>query len=276
MTKITISLTAAEHDLFIDAARALGVSSHSAFARAVLLDKAHEILADRGAPSTESKAALPAEPSTLHVYVGESLPADALRPAVLFPSIRDFVARFSDGHRAALRLLVARAPTSVAELGQGLPLRNYDQLTGNLRRLHERGLVGYEHAEDGRRSIPRLLHTRVLLILLLTANAPRTILRTAIAAAPDETVPPDADRVFTSISEFSSVIADRDLRLLRLIGRERPETVSTLARLAGHPPTSTHRRIRRLEEAGLIQREGRPARPVLCYDAITLELIFEA
>ncbi|MBM3568097.1 MAG: MarR family transcriptional regulator [Alphaproteobacteria bacterium] len=71
----------------------------------------------------------------------------------------------------------------------------------------------------------------------------------------------------------------KNIRLLRLIGNERPDSMTTLARRSGRKPSNLSRTLKRMARAGLVdfvKGQGRRRFPRLLASRLRLEIDFSA
>lgn len=85
---------------------------------------------------------------------------------------------------------------------------------------------------------------------------------------------PQEPRVwFSSMESLAQVLSDKNLRLLDLIARDRPGSLTDLARLSGREKGNLSRTLRTMTHYGLVElrrREGGRVEPRVVYDEVRL------
>lgn len=80
---------------------------------------------------------------------------------------------------------------------------------------------------------------------------------------------------FTSIESVAKVLSDRNRELLRVIAKEKPESLQELVDRTGRAKSNLSRTLKTMERYGLVRMEKRPNRalaPRTTYDDIRLDL----
>ena len=78
---------------------------------------------------------------------------------------------------------------------------------------------------------------------------------------------------FTSIESFAKILSERNRELLEMIAREKPNSLSELAELAGRSKSNLSRTLRTMSRCGLVQlTEGERGTlmPEVSYDQVRL------
>lgn len=77
---------------------------------------------------------------------------------------------------------------------------------------------------------------------------------------------------FTSMRSLAEVLSDDNRALLKLIQKEKPKTVASLAEMTGRKPGNLSRTLNRMERYGLVdmQREKKCVRPVAKYSDFSI------
>lgn len=269
-TQIVVQLPVADKNRWAQAAKKAGHRNLSAFVRAVLDERAEQVLGNEATPPSKHS---PKRGGMLHVYVGDTVPEHAVLPAISVPSVRSFATAFSDRNRRVLRYLTQQTPDSIHDLAQALDYP-YEQLARHLGRLTGYGLIAYEPG-PGPQLVPQLLVDGVELLVPLRGKAPKTFMRCALHSEPDEPTIPDPDRVFTSIDEFAASLPGQALQVLQTIAAQSPDSTVALAKLLDTDLDYLYRPLHLLQSLGLIAMTGmRPQRPVLIADGLALEIVF--
>ena len=80
---------------------------------------------------------------------------------------------------------------------------------------------------------------------------------------------------FTSIESFAKVLSHRNRELLEMIAREKPDSLTDLAELAGRNKSNLSRTLKTMSRYGLVElREGRRGTviPRVPYDQVRLDV----
>ena len=80
---------------------------------------------------------------------------------------------------------------------------------------------------------------------------------------------------FTSIESFAKVLSQRNRELLEMIAREKPDSLTDLAELAGRNKSNLSRTLKTMSRYGLVElREGRRGTviPRVPYDQVRLDV----
>jgi predicted transcriptional regulator len=85
---------------------------------------------------------------------------------------------------------------------------------------------------------------------------------------------PYFERVYRDEDNLHRVTRPKNLELLQILARERPESIRETARFVGRDVRQVHRNLKELEDLGLVEFEedGRSKRPSVWYDEIAVEL----
>ena len=97
----------------------------------------------------------------------------------------------------------------------------------------------------------------------------------AIARGEHEPVKGEPAVWFTSVESFAKVLSQRNRELLALIAREKPESLTELAALAGRNKSNLSRTLKTMSRYGLVDlKEGERGRliPRVRYDRVSLDL----
>ena len=97
----------------------------------------------------------------------------------------------------------------------------------------------------------------------------------AIARGEHEPVKGEPAVWFTSVESFAKVLSQRNRELLALIAREKPESLTELAALAGRNKSNLSRTLKTMSRYGLVElKEGERGRliPQVRYDQVRLDL----
>ena len=97
----------------------------------------------------------------------------------------------------------------------------------------------------------------------------------AIARGEHEPVKGEPAVWFTSVESFAKVLSQRNRELLALIAREKPESLTELAALAGRNKSNLSRTLKTMSRYGLVElKEGERGRliPQVRYDEVRLDL----
>ena len=82
---------------------------------------------------------------------------------------------------------------------------------------------------------------------------------------------------FTSVESFAKVLSQRNRELLALIAREKPDSLTALATLAGRNKSNLSRTLKTMSRYGLVElKEGRHGTliPRARYDRVSLDVSF--
>ena len=80
---------------------------------------------------------------------------------------------------------------------------------------------------------------------------------------------------FTSIESFAKVLSGRNRELLALIAREKPDSLTELAELAGRNKSNLSRTLKTMSRCGLVElKEGQRGKlvPRVPYDRVSLDV----
>ena len=80
---------------------------------------------------------------------------------------------------------------------------------------------------------------------------------------------------FTSVESFARVLSQRNRELLSLIAREKPDSITELAVLAGRKKSNLSRTLKTMSQYGLVElRAGQRGRliPRVTYDQVRLDV----
>ena len=80
---------------------------------------------------------------------------------------------------------------------------------------------------------------------------------------------------FTSIESFAKVLSGRNRELLEMIAREKPNSLTDLAELAGRSKSNPSRTLKTMSRYGLVElKEGRSGRlvPRVAYEQVRLDV----
>ena len=80
---------------------------------------------------------------------------------------------------------------------------------------------------------------------------------------------------FTSIDSFAKLLSEHNRRLLELIARERPRSLTELAAMAGRSPSNLSRTLKTMSQYGLVElRRGERGTlvPRVPYDQVRLDV----
>ena len=80
---------------------------------------------------------------------------------------------------------------------------------------------------------------------------------------------------FTSVESFARVLSERNRELLALIAREKPDSLTELAELAGRKKSNLSRTLKTMSLYGLVElKEGQRGRliPRVTYDQVRLDV----
>ena len=80
---------------------------------------------------------------------------------------------------------------------------------------------------------------------------------------------------FTSIESFAKILSERNRELLEMIAREKPDSLSELAELAGRSKSNLSRTLRTMSRYGLVElTEGERGTlvPKVSYDQVRLDV----
>lgn len=97
----------------------------------------------------------------------------------------------------------------------------------------------------------------------------------AIARGEHEPVKGEPAVWFTSVESFAKVLSQHNRELLALIAREKPESLTELAALAGRNKSNLSRTLKTMSRYGLVElKEGERGRliPQVRYDQVRLDL----
>ena len=82
---------------------------------------------------------------------------------------------------------------------------------------------------------------------------------------------------FTSVESFAKVLSQRNRELLALIAREKPDSLTALATLAGRNKSNLSRTLKTMSRYGLVElKEGQRGKliPRVRYDQVRLDVSF--
>ena len=82
---------------------------------------------------------------------------------------------------------------------------------------------------------------------------------------------------FTSVESFAKVLSQRNRDLLALIAREKPDSLTELATLAGRNKSNLSRTLKTMSRYGLVElKEGQRGKliPRVRYDQVSLDVSF--
>ena len=82
---------------------------------------------------------------------------------------------------------------------------------------------------------------------------------------------------FTSVESFAKVLSQRNRELLALIAREKPDSLTELATLAGRNKSNLSRTLKTMSRYGLVElKEGQRGKliPRVRYDQVRLDVSF--
>ena len=80
---------------------------------------------------------------------------------------------------------------------------------------------------------------------------------------------------FTSVESFARVLSERNRELLALIAREKPDSLTELAELAGRKKSNLSRTLKTMSQYGLVElKPGQRGRliPRVTYDQVRLDV----
>jgi predicted transcriptional regulator len=85
---------------------------------------------------------------------------------------------------------------------------------------------------------------------------------------------PRPDDIVASAGTDFAALTPENCRLVALIHRHRPQSITDLCRLASRPQPNVSRSLAVLERAGIISMVGtRPKRPELAVERVTIQLV---
>ncbi|MFM7084317.1 MAG: helix-turn-helix domain-containing protein [Hyphomicrobium sp.] len=81
------------------------------------------------------------------------------------------------------------------------------------------------------------------------------------------------------LEKITRLLSDRNLKLLSMIGTQKPKTLAELSRISGRPKASLTRTLARLSQLGVIvlsKSKGRGKTPTLTCDQLRLNIQFHS
>ena len=100
--------------------------------------------------------------------------------------------------------------------------------------------------------------------------------RTLVIARGEHTPARDEPKVwFTSLDSFAKLLSEHNRRLLKLIAREHPRSLTELAEMAGRSPSNLSRTLKTMSQYGLVElrrSERGTLVPSVPYDHVRLDV----
>ncbi len=80
---------------------------------------------------------------------------------------------------------------------------------------------------------------------------------------------------FSSMKSLSEVLSDKNMRLLKMIEENQPETLKDLAMLSGQQSSNFSRTLKTMERSGIVElcKQNRSVRPVLKATAFNIQYV---